>query len=188
MSDYIRSFYFAIISSVSVKEDYRVLYLKTNHTSVKREVQSMIDFMEIFKELKSSSEKEYYKKLNNILTPQLLEHHKVKYVFNTEQVILDLEQSSLCVVFPEQEKYFFCNVENEMSMFKNHLDNIKTYGVESWLCHHYPIDNFVNLLQDFGPASSVLASECLHLSKLSSSLTKMLREETEVALEIIGLY
>ena len=188
MSDYVRSFYFAIISSVSENEDYKVLYLKTSHTSVKREVQSMIYFMDAFKILKSSNEKEYYKKLNDILTPNLLEHHKVKYVFDTNQVLPELEQSSLCVIFPEEDKYFFCNVEEEMSMFKNHADNIRTYGVEAWLCHHYPIDNFVNLLQDFGPASSVLASECLHLSQLANSLTKMTRQDAEEALEIIGLY
>lgn len=180
-----RTFYFIVLTTVGSHQE--PLFLKSNHKFVRNEVETMIKLMDFCKELSSDTYKDYFKKINKIINKEFENIFNVSRVYNEKEELF--EESSVCFILPNEQKYCFMNIRNEMDMFSGPSHKLRRYTAERWLELHYPIDGIFELgYYNIGDNLSKLVEECIHLAKLTESFSLIEEEKIEEYLEMIGLY
>jgi hypothetical protein len=175
-------FYFVVFNTVANKIDFSVFLYSGNSVSKQAEIMQRLQL--ICKDFSSQSTREYERKVANLKNDYIFTSHlELKEVNNPV-----LENSKVCFIIPEEDKYIFVDLKYQLEYF-GFNGKIKGYDVGQWFDYHFKPYNISD--EDFKAVADklkTLEKYRDHLVEIGSHLSKLSSVELESYLEVVGLY
>jgi len=175
-------FYFVVFNTVGNTTDFTVFKYLGN--TVVKQVEIMQRLQATAKDFQSDTHLRYTRKIKKFLNDYMC----TDYMEIKEAKSPIFEDSSICIVVPEKEKYIFVDLKNQLEYF-GFNDNIKGYNITQWFDYHFKPYQLSDT--DFKAVEKKLKTLEQYrdsLAEAGKDFGKLSQEELFYYLEMVGLY